>query len=273
MLRQRTIVAAILTPLALALIYFGGYIYLIAIILLLLIAAWEYIKLLEKVKLNPADPLVLIGVLLLVGSRGLFQFNYSSAILTLLLFGTAVYHIYQYERNSGNPAADFGASISIILYIGFLGAYLISLRTLPNGRWWTFLSLPIVWIADTGAYFLGTTVGKHKISPKTSPNKTWEGYLGGIILGVVGSPSLLWLYNNIFGAGLKISYLEAASLGLVISAAILFGDLTESMIKRQASSKDSGTLFPGHGGVFDRLDSLFWAAPIGYYLILHIFLP
>ncbi|TFG48017.1 MAG: CDP-archaeol synthase, partial [Anaerolineales bacterium] len=104
------------------------------------------------------------------------------------------------------------------------------------------------------------------------PNKTWEGYFAGILTGILGCLGLIALFNQVFDAGLKISTLEGALLGLAVSAFIPLGDLTESMIKRQAGEKDSGTIFPGHGGIFDRLDSLFWAAPIGYYLILHFFL-
>lgn len=272
MFRQRIVVTAIIIPLAIFVIYSGSYIYQITIITLLAIAAWEYIKLLKKIELNPAIPLVILGVILLPLIRALVQFNYGSATLTLLIFGIAAYHIIQYERTDSNPSADFSASLSVILYIGFLGSYLISLRSLPDGMWWTFLTLPTVWIADSGAYLIGSAFGKHKLATKTSPNKTWEGYFGGILTGILGAIGLLLLYQNTFQAGLTISLLEAGFLGLIISAAIPLGDLTESMIKRQASSKDSGTLFPGHGGIFDRLDSLFWAAPIGYYLILHIFL-
>ena len=272
MFRQRIIVTVIIMPLAIFVIYFGSYIYQITIITLLVIAAWEYIRLLKKIELNPAIPLVILGVILLPLIRALFQFNYGSATLTLLIFGTTTYHIIQYERTNSNPSADFSASLSVILYIGFLGSYLISLRSLPDGMWWTFLALPTVWIADSGAYLIGSAFGKHKLAAKTSPNKTWEGYFGGILTGILGAVGLSLLYQTTFQAGISISPLEAGCLGLIISAAIPLGDLTESMIKRQASSKDSGTLFPGHGGIFDRLDSLFWAAPLAYYLILHIFL-
>ncbi len=268
---QRSAVAAILLPLAVAAIYFGGIVYSITIVILLLIAAWEYTQLLKKVNLQPSLPLILGGVILLGMARALFQFSYLPLILTGLIFCGAFYHIYQFERGDTKPAADFGATLSALIYVGFLGPYLISLRELPDGMWWTFLILPTVWIADTGAYLIGSAIGKHKLAPKTSPHKTWEGYLASILFGVPGILGLLALYNQVFNAGLVLSTWEAAVLGLVISAFIPLGDLTESFIKRQADVKDSGVIFPGHGGVFDRLDSLFWAAPIGYYLILYLF--
>ncbi len=271
-LGMRTLVSAIIIPLALLAIYMGDWVYQAVIISLLVAAAWEYIKLLKIIKLQPALLLVLAGVFLLAASRALFQFQYSSAILAILILSTAAYHIIQYERRETNPAGDFGASISVLLYIGFLGSYLISLRAIPDGRWWTFLALPTVWIADTGAYLIGSAIGKHKLAAKTSPNKTWEGYLGGLFFGVLGGIGLLQLYNQVFKVGVEISIIEMALLALVISALIPLGDLTESMIKRTAGQKDSGSLLPGHGGIFDRIDSLIWAGPIAYYLILYFFL-
>jgi len=269
---QRIIVTAIIAPLAILFMYLGGLAYQGFITLLLAVAAWEYIKLLRKIDLNPAVFLVVAGVILLSLSRSFFGFSYNSILLTIFLLGAAAYYIFQHEQDAGKPAVDFGASLSVLFYIGILGPYLISLRMLPNGMWWTFLILPVVWIADSFAYLVGTYFGKHKLAPKTSPNKTWEGYFGGIVGGVLGGIGLSSLYQGVFGAGIDITLLEAAIIALIISATIPLGDLTESMIKRQASTKDSGTLFPGHGGIFDRLDSQFWAAPIGYYLILHIFL-
>lgn len=268
----RTAVAAILIPLSVLVIYLGGWPYQAVILVLLAAAAWEYIKLLKLIDLRPAVLLVMAGVILLVGARVVFGFGYSSAMITALVFLIAFFHILAYERQDSNPAADFGASLSVLVYVGFLGAYLISLRDLPNGRWWTFLALPTCWIADTGAYLIGSAIGKHKLAPKTSPHKTWEGYIAGLIFGLLGSLGLLLLYNRVFEAGLDITYWEAAGLGVALSAFIPLGDLTESMIKRSAGQKDSGVIFPGHGGVFDRIDSMFWAAPLAYYLIQLLFL-
>jgi phosphatidate cytidylyltransferase len=136
--------------------------------------------------------------------------------------------------------------------------------------WWTFLVLPIVWIADSFAYLIGSRFGKHKLARKTSPHKTWEGYWAGVITGGLGSIGLLALYNQVFNAGLDLTTWKVGLLGLCISVLIPLGDLTESFIKRQAGEKDSGVIFPGHGGFFDRLDSFIWAAPIGYYLIIYL---
>lgn len=268
---QRTLVASILLPLAVGAIYFGGIIYAIFIILFLAGAALEYIQLLRKVDLETSTPLILGGVILLGVLRTFFQFEYLLAALTALIFLGATYHIIQYEQGDTRPAHDFGASLSVLFYIGFLGPYLISLRALPDGMWWTFMVLPIVWIADTGAYLIGSTMGKHKLARKTSPHKTWEGYFAGVITGVLGSLGLLALYNQVLNAGLDLTPLGAGLLGLAISALIPLGDLTESFIKRQAGEKDSGVIFPGHGGFFDRLDSFVWAAPIGYFLIFYLF--
>ena len=132
-LLRRTVVTVIIVPLALLIIYFGGYLYQAFIILLLCIAAREYDSLLQKVNLKPALPLAIFGVLLLGLARSLYQFSNSSALLVLLLFLMSAWHIIHHEKGATNPAADFGATLSIVIYIGFLGSYLISLRELPGG--------------------------------------------------------------------------------------------------------------------------------------------
>jgi phosphatidate cytidylyltransferase len=268
----RTIVAAILTPLAIFVIHRGGWIYQIFILILLGIAAWEYLTLLKKIDYQPASILVMLGVLIFGISRAAFQFSHSAPAMTAFVFLIAAWHIFQFEKEDTQPAGDFGASLSVLIYVGFLGAYLISLRDLPEGKWWTFLTLPSVWVADTGAYLIGSWIGKHKLAPKTSPHKTWEGYLAGLFFGSLSGVGFLLFFNRVFDANLTITILQAALLALALSALSPLGDLTESLIKRTAGEKDSGTIFPGHGGAFDRIDSMFWTAPIAYYLILFFFI-
>jgi phosphatidate cytidylyltransferase len=103
-----------------------------------------------------------------------------------------------------------------------------------------------------------------------SPKKTWEGYIGGIFVGTLGAVGLVYLWNIWAGPGFSITPLQGALLGFLLSAITTLGDLGESMIKRQSAVKDSSNLLPGHGGVFDRIDSWLWAAPIGYYFIIWI---
>jgi len=128
--------------------------------------------------------------------------------------------------------------------------------------------LLIIWVFDTGAYFVGTSFGKHKLCPRLSPKKTWEGFWGGLITGVAAGALFPLLLKNM---GINIPPLRGAILGLVLALGTPLGDLAVSMIKRQVARKDSGNLLPGHGGAFDRLDTLLWAMPISYYLILFLF--
>jgi phosphatidate cytidylyltransferase len=154
------------------------------------------------------------------------------------------------------------------MYLGWLGAYFISLRQLPEGLWWVLMALPVVWIADSFAYLVGSRWGRRKLSPRLSPKKTWEGYLGGIAGGTLGGALLPLLWQVWSGPDSAITPWRGALLGFVLAVLTTLGDLGESMIKRQVGVKDSGTLLPGHGGVFDRIDSWLWAGVIGYYVVL-----
>ena len=128
----------------------------------------------------------------------------------------------------------------------------------PNGHHWLLVALVIVWAADTGAYFVGRKLGRHKLAPRISPNKTIEGLAGGVIAGVVAGVGIAWLV-----AGAQAAQLPAVAL--VALAAVLFsvvGDLFESLLKRHAGVKDSGHLIPGHGGILDRIDGVLAALPV-----------
>ena len=146
------------------------------------------------------------------------------------------------------------------------------LRNLGDGEWWILVVLPAVWLADSGAYFIGSKFGRSKMTPRLSPNKSWEGYFGGITFAVIGTPLLVqWYYQLGLNPDGEITIVRAAVIGILMGIVPTLGDLGESMIKRQMGKKDSGTLLPGHGGIFDRIDSWLWAAPFGYFAILWLF--
>jgi phosphatidate cytidylyltransferase len=130
-------------------------------------------------------------------------------------------------------------------------------RSLPYGQYWALLALLIVWAADIGAYFSGRFLGKRKLAPRISPRKTWAGAWGALIAGI--------LVAIIGGMLLKLhggKLLSLAVLAALTSIAAIIGDLIESLMKRHAEVKDSGHVFPGHGGLLDRLDSVFTALPV-----------
>lgn len=127
----------------------------------------------------------------------------------------------------------------------------------PNGHKWLLTSLAAVWAADTGAYFAGRYLGRHKLAPRISPNKTVEGLAGGVVVGTI----IAILFSLMAGAGAgdlwKVAVVAAASILVSV-----VGDLFESLLKRHAGKKDSGTLIPGHGGVLDRIDAVLAALPV-----------
>ncbi|MGB5850955.1 MAG: phosphatidate cytidylyltransferase [Rhodanobacter sp.] len=137
-------------------------------------------------------------------------------------------------------------------------AALVSIHgRIPHGPWWTLLALMIVWASDIGAYAAGRAFGKRKLAPHISPGKTWAGACGAMVAGVLLALVGGWLLDVRDGWLLALAVLAAATVAISI-----VGDLLESLLKRHAQVKDSGNIFPGHGGLMDRLDSVFAALPI-----------
>ena len=149
-----------------------------------------------------------------------------------------------------------------LIWVGFLGAHLQMIRELSDGNFWILILTGITAGSDSGAYYAGRAFGRHKLSPLISPNKTVEGAIGGILTGI-GVAVLL-----------AMRLLETVPWGFVLVAAVLLGivgicgDLVESVVKRATGTKDSGTILGGHGGILDRADSILFAAPVLYYLLL-----
>ena len=190
---------------------------------------------------------------------------------SLLILAAMAFHLVAYERGRDQAGTDFGVTLAGVFYLGWIGAYLISLRNLEDGLWWVLTVLPAVWLADSGAYLIGSKYGRHKITPRLSPKKSWEGYIGGVIVSTMGTALLTMLWGISVSSGTAITPSHGALLGFVLGLFTILGDLGESMIKRQVGLKDSGKLLPGHGGAFDRIDSWLWAGVIGYYLIQWVF--
>ena len=168
------------------------------------------------------------------------------------------------EMSSSIPAA--AGTLFAAAYVGALGgtiAFLRAVEPASDGAWRVMLLLAIVMTSDTFAYFAGSAFGRHKLAPLVSPGKTVEGLAGGLAGGVLAA-----LLVRRFGLP-EIPALAAVALGIVVSAFGVAGDLVESLMKRWSGVKDSGRLFPGHGGMLDRLDSLLFGAPVLYYYFLY----
>jgi phosphatidate cytidylyltransferase len=151
------------------------------------------------------------------------------------------------------------------LYVGLLLSHALMLREagdgLYDGRNWLLYALLVTFATDTGAFFTGKALGRHKMVPAISPGKTWEGAVGGLVWAVAASVTLAALLDLSMSVGWQVS------LGLILGVAAQLGDLTESLLKRKAGVKDAGALLPGHGGLLDRMDSLVVTLPVTYYLI------
>jgi len=200
----------------------------------------------------------------LVPLLGLQQAAFLNGALTLTVLLFAVVFLFRF-RDLSTVVQHLALLLFGFLYVSLLLGHLSLLRGLPHGREWVYLVLLLVMASDTAAYFTGVSIGRRKLYPAISPNKSVEGAVGGLAGCLAGAfVGKLW-----FLPVLTIS--DCLALGLGIGVLAQLGDLFESMLKRSFGVKDSGTIIPGHGGILDRLDSLLFAfAPAYYYALCFV---
>jgi len=271
MFLRRALVVFTLGPLTLLLIYLGGWFYFLPFAALLGVAAHEYSQLVGK--LGWRSPLWLLlpislalwivpkDVQRMLFDEQLTDFDLVSAVLLIGMFVAMAYALWLFEKRQGeNAPASWMATAGGIMLLGWLGSYFFQLRGVgESAAQWTALAMLGTWIADSGAYVFGKTMGRHKLAPRLSPNKTVEGYVGGILSGTLITVTIAYF--------MELPLAIALALGLLVSVVSPAGDLGVSMLKRSVGVKDSGNLLPGHGGALDRIDSLVWSVALAYFLI------
>lgn len=259
MLKERLFTAFVLVMLALIDIFFASpVVWEMTVLMLSVLAAWEW-SALAKIEDQSKGVLYAAVVTGLTGF-GIQSFTVEAfqvlAVLQLIVF---VGYVTVYQLKSGQlPRLPRWLNLSIGAISIILFAYaLVSLRDL-FGPSILLLVLLSIWAIDSGAYFSGRKFGKRKLAVHVSPGKTWEGVIGGALF----TFAFLVIYMTIFNSSYPLSIAQTAIVLSVVAMISVFGDLFESVLKRQAGMKDSGNLLPGHGGVLDRVDSLILALPL-----------
>ena len=266
---KRVLTALVLIPLVLAAVFLGPrWLVTLLTATLAVLAAWEYLGLSEKGGINPPRIAVVVAI------AGLFAGNYYYPDLTISIFGLLCVALLVYCTFSSTlemMLADAAVSIFCFFYTGLTLLALPALREETNGPSLVAFLLCVVWAGDIVALYVGRAIGRRKLAPRLSPNKTWEGALGSVAGSLLAAGGLLALGHvlEVRFDSAKLSYPEGVQywlvLALVVNVAAQVGDLVESALKRSVGVKDSGTLLPGHGGVLDRIDALLLAAPVLWY--------
>jgi len=263
-LGRRVVTALILVPLFLAaLFWLSGWAFAVFLGSILLLAVWEWGGLCELDP--PRFGLWLLSCGVLATGLYLLQWLWWTALFGVVFWLLAIVAVIVFPR--GRRVWEARSARVIAGWLALIPAWaaLLVLQGMPQGPWLVLWTMLMVWGSDIGGYFIGRAWGRHKLAAAVSPGKTIEGLLGG-----VGVALLLSLVMAAV-AGLPVStLLPLVVITLLVVAAAVFGDLFESLVKRVAGVKDSGSLLPGHGGVLDRIDAVLAAAPVAV-LLLHRF--
>jgi phosphatidate cytidylyltransferase len=286
-LARRLLTAAVLIPSVLYIIVQGGVLYLVTVVVIVTLGQREFYRLIEEKGAHPIWGLGLgagaaLPVVAYVGNE-----YHATLLLTASLLGLMVAQLGKAQITEA--LASISGTFFGVFYVGWLLSHTVVLRYFYEaaishydaagvlsiglapeaGVFFMVYVLAVVLSCDTGAYFAGRAYGRRKLAPRVSPGKTVEGALGGIVAGTLGGLVAKGLFD-VFWPELSAAFpgAVAISFGIVLSLVGIVGDLVESLLKRDAAMKDTGTLLPGMGGVLDRIDSPLLGVPIMYYLLL-----
>jgi phosphatidate cytidylyltransferase len=258
---KRLLTAAVGGPVALAAVFLlPGWIFFVVCLVILEWSAWELVRLGER--LAPGAPLKWLLLLVPAGAFGGAlvlggHVGVSAQVVFMVVGLTLSVVVATLLLVSRVPVEQMAPALGLLgfgtVYLALPGGCLYMLQR--SDPWYLFLLLAIVWLGDAMAYYVGSAVGRHKMAPTVSPNKSWEGAAAGFFTGVAAA--LIW-------GGIRYGTVDwhCAVIGAVTAMAAQMGDLTESLLKRSAGVKDSGAVFPGHGGFLDRFDATVFGAPV-----------
>ena len=268
---KRIMTAAIGIPIVYMIVQFLPPIYFLFLIMLFVsVGQFEFYRMFKNSGYYPQTAVgIFVGLLVVSGfyigatSDGEISNIFSPDVMVAFAFVVSLLFRLFSERDSNGAMVDSALTFTGIVYVAWLMAYLVLIRGWNtggiDGRDLLFFLFVVTWATDSGAYFVGSAFGRHKLYRKISPKKSVEGALGGLFFSVLFAVICkYWFYY-------ELNLHDAVALGLILGIVGQVGDLAESMIKRSARIKDSGGVFPGHGGVLDRIDSVLLNAPALYY--------
>ncbi len=284
---RRALSTVLLWGLLLAALFSGrewiaNYVFLAFILALALAGLNEFYALVQRRGLLCFKWLGLVGALVLMigtflhatGRLGIYNSparanDFETGLIVLLVLGVCVRQLF--EREHSAALVGIATTLLGLVYVPWLLNFIQKINFFPGlgpaGRLYVLYFVLVTKFSDTGAYVVGSLCGRHKLVPRISPAKTWEGFAGAIVIATATSV----VFADLAGPRLPgMNLVQAVVLGLLLGGAAVIGDLIESLFKREAGVKDSGRLFPGIGGVLDLLDSLLFNAPIMYLYLRHV---
>ncbi|MFQ6045205.1 MAG: phosphatidate cytidylyltransferase [Gemmatimonadales bacterium] len=275
-LSRRILVAAIGIPAALGIVYLGGWVLVVLVAIFAVVGTQEIFALAERGGVRAVRGVGFLAAAALPIGVYVWMSREGPSALQVALAGAVWIIVVMSAVMAGRSPQDRPLSVVAVTvlgpaYAGGMPAFILVLRhgwDTPSAAAATalvFLPLVVTWLCDTLAMAGGAVVGGAKLAPVLSPNKTWAGAVSGSIAAVIAAPLYGALVLEPFGVGAGAGWL--ALFGLVIAVVGQAGDVAESLLKREAGVKDSGKFFPGHGGVLDRFDSLYWVLPTSVLLL------
>ena len=268
MLKHRVITGAVGVPLVILAIWFGDPSPWFSLLIAMAALAGTY-EFYHIANFDRREPLLYLGLLCslsLVLSPHYRSPGVLLAVITTTILFTLIYLLCRPSREKAFH--KWAWTIVGALYVGWMLSYWLNLRGLEDGRSWVYLAILTTFASDTGAFFIGRAIGKHKLAPTISEAKTWEGAIGGLVCAILGAMVIATVLNLI--SPFNFLYWQIILIGFLIGLFAQLGDLVESLLKRNMGVKESGNLLPGHGGILDRFDSLIFVGAVVYYYVIWV---